>query len=162
LSAQYEIEPLADKDGYRFITTSGDIYITYFTEFTLLDPSGEDITAMSFGFTCNRADEEKRQHYDSKVKHTLIDIIQTFFNKQDENAILYFCMNNDGKARNRQITFNRWFLEFSENIEKHNSSDAHGKLGFYGSILFKKDNLRKQKLIESFYFTLNYWGLDNR
>ena len=98
MSARFEVEILPDGAGYKFITSSGDVYIAYFTEFILLDPSEQEISVVSFGFTCKRADEEKRQHYDNKVKHTIIHIIEAFFNEQTENAILYICMNNDGKA----------------------------------------------------------------
>jgi hypothetical protein len=160
LSARYEIEILEDNAGYKFATSSGDIYIAYFTEFILLDTKEQDVPVLSFGFTCKRADEKKRQLHDSKVKKTIIHIIKAFFNDQNDNAFLYMCMNHDGKARNRHITFNRWYNEFNEDIEKHNSSEVHGKLGFYGSILFKKNNPNKQKLIDSFYFTINYWGLN--
>ena len=161
MSARYEVEIPPDGAGYKFTTSSGDIYIAYFTEFILLDPSEQEISVVSFSFNRKRADE-KRQRHDNKVKHTIIHIIKEFFNEQTENAILYICMNSDGKARNRQITFNGWYNEFSEDFEKHNSSEAHGKLGFYGSILFKKNNPSKQKLIDSFYFTINYWGLNDR
>ncbi|MDR3693028.1 DUF6169 family protein [Mucilaginibacter sp.] len=83
-----------------------------------------------------------------------------FFYDQNDNAILYVCINNDEKARNRHITFCKWYNEFGQSFEKHSSSELHGKLGFYGSILFKKDNPNKQKLIDSFYFTINIWGLN--
>jgi len=162
LSSPYEFEKLKNGAGYKFVTSSGDIYIAYFTEFVLLDQSERDISVVSFGFNCKRADEEKRQHFDEKVKQTIIYIIKEFFDEQGENAILYMCMNNDGKARDRHIIFNRWFNEFKEGFEKHNSSEVNGKLGFYGSILLKKGNPDKQKLIDSFYFTINYWGLDER
>jgi hypothetical protein len=138
LSVRYEIEVLKDNAGYKFITFSGDIYIAYFTEFILLDTSEHDVPVVSFGFTCKRADEEKRSRYDIKIMYTIIHIIKDFFTEQDENAFLYICMNNDGRARHRQITFNKWYNEFGKDIEKHNSSEAHGNLGFYGSILLEK------------------------
>jgi hypothetical protein len=163
LSARYDVEILADGAGYKFITSQGDIYIAYFTEFILLDPLEEEISVVSFGFDCKRAQvKKKRQHYDDMVKHTIIHIIETFFYDQSENALLYICMNNDGKARNRHIAFNKWYIEFSEGFEKHNSSQALGKLDFYGSILIKKNNPNKRKLIDSFYFTINYWGLNEQ
>ena len=161
MSSLYEFEKLKDGAGYRFVTLAGDIYIAYFTEFILLDRSGRDISVVSFGFNCQRANQDKRHPYDSKVKQTIIYIIKEFFDDQDENAILYLCINNDGKARERQIIFNTWYNEFNEDFEKHNSSEVHGKLGFYGSILFKRSNPNKQKLIDSFYFTINYWGMNN-
>lgn len=69
------------------------------------------------------------------LKYTIIHIIETFFYDQNDNAILYVCINNDEKARNRHITFCKWYNEFDQSFEKHSSSEVHGKLGFYGSIL---------------------------
>lgn len=160
MSARYDVEILADGAGYKFITSSGDIYVAYFTEFVLLDPSEQEVSVVSFGFNCSRADENKRRSYDNRIKRTIIHIIETFFYDQNDNAILYLCINNDEKARNRHITFCKWYNEFGESFEKHSSSEVHGKLGFYSSILFKKKNPNKQKLIDSFYFTINIWGLN--
>lgn len=161
MSSRYEFEKLSNGAGYKFITSSGDIYIAYFTEFVLLAPTGNDLVVLSFGFTCKRSDNKKHQHYDIKVKQTIIFIIKEFFEEQNENAILYICINNDEKARNRQITFNSWFNEFNVDLEKHNSHESLGSLGFYSSILFKRNNPNKQNLIAAFYFTLEYWGLNS-
>ena len=154
MSALYEIEPLAN--GYQFITSTGAIYIAYFTEFILLDLQENEVPVVSFGFASKNSGEVK-QRYDSKVKHTLIHIIKDFFHKQPD----YVCMNSDGKARNRHITFNSWYHELSEGLEKHSSSSESGKQGFYASILFKSTNPQKKKLIASFYFTIDYWGLND-
>jgi hypothetical protein len=107
LSARYKIEVLKDNAGYKFVTFSGDIYVAYFTEFILLDTAEQDVPIVSFGFTRKRADEGQRHGHDIKVKYTIIQIIKDFFNDQSENVFLYICINNDGRARNRQITFNK-------------------------------------------------------
>lgn len=160
MSARYDVEILADGAGYKFITSSGDLYIAYFTAFVLLDPAEQEVPVVSFGFNRKRADEKQRQCYDSKIKNTIIHIIEAFFYDQSDSAILYICFNGDGKARNRHIVFSKWYKEFSKDFEKHNSSETHGKLGFYGSIVFEKSNPNKVKLVDSFYFTINYWGLN--
>ena len=95
MSVRYDVEILADGARYEFITSAGDIYIAYFTEFILLDPFEEELSVASFGFNCKRFDEEKRQRHDGWVKLTIIHIIKEFFNEQTENAILYICMNKD-------------------------------------------------------------------
>ena len=120
-----------------------------------------EVPVVSFGFTCKRANEERRLRYDERVKHTIIHLVREFFSTQNAKAILYMCINNDGKARNRNITFNKWYNALTEDIEKHDSLESHGKLDFYCSILIEKSNPNKQKLIASFYFTINYWGLND-
>jgi len=160
LSARYNVELLNEGTAYKFTTSSDDIYIAYFTEFTMLDSDENELTVVSFGFTCKRSGQN-RQRYDSKVKHTIVRIINNFFDTQPEDAILYICMTNDGKARNRHITFNNWYHELNNGLEKHSSSSEHGKQGFYASILFKSNNPQKKRLISSFYFTIGYWGLND-
>jgi hypothetical protein len=160
LSALYKIHLLEDGSGYQFKTSSGDVYVAYFTEFTLLDSEENEIPVVSFGFACKRSTEEKPR-YDSKVKQTIVYIIQDFFNKQPDDAVLYMCMNNDGKARSRHVTFNNWYRELNTDLEKHSSSSEQGNSGFYGSILLKSNNPNKKKLIASFYFTIGYWGLND-
>ncbi|PWK79975.1 hypothetical protein LX99_00436 [Mucilaginibacter oryzae] len=156
---RYSVE-FDEGEEYRFTTSSGDLYIAYFTEFVLLDPSGTEIKVLSFGFTRKQAIETKKR-YDSKVKHTIVFIINHFFEKQPDDAVLYMCMTNDGKARNRNVTFNNWYHELNSNLEKHSSSSELGRGGFYASILFKVNNPNKRRLISSFYFTIDYWGLND-
>lgn len=160
MSARYNVELLEEGNVYKFNTSSGDIYIAYFTEFIMLDPDENEVTVISFGFTCKRSGRH-RQRYDSKVKHTIVHIINIFFANQPNDAILYMCMTNDGKARNRHIIFNNWYHELNNGLEKHSSSSEHGKKGFYASILFKSNNPQKMRLISAFYFAIDYWGLNN-
>jgi hypothetical protein len=159
LSARYEINRSEDGTTYHFITSSGNTYIAYFTEFTLQDENGAEVPALSFGFSCKLTNEEKPQRYDVKIKHTIIYIVNEFFGAQPADAILYLCMNQDGKAKNRHITFDRWFKEASEELEKYNSPNESAKHNFYGSILVKSTNPDKQKFIDAFYFTIEVWGL---
>ncbi|AYL96369.1 DUF6169 family protein [Mucilaginibacter celer] len=155
----YNVEITEDKE-YRFTTSSGILYNAYFTEFTLIDPDENEIKVVSFGFTCKETISTKR-YYDSKVKHTIVYIINHFFETQPDDAVLYMFMTNDGKARNRHVTFNNWYHELNNNLEKHSSSSELGKKGFYASILFKTNNPQKKRLISSFYFTIDYWGLND-
>jgi len=121
----------------------------------LQDKNGTEVPALSFGFSCKLANEENPQRYDVKIKHTIIYIVNEFFGAQPADAILYLCMNQDGKAKNRHITFDIWFKEAAEELEKHNSPDESAKHNFYGSILVKSTNPYKQRYIDAFYFTIN-------
>ena len=96
MSALYEINRNEYVTSYHFITSSGNTYIAYFTEFTLQDKNGAEVPSLSFGFLCKLANEEKPQRYDIKIKHTIIYIVNEFFNAQPAEAILYLCMNQDG------------------------------------------------------------------
>jgi len=107
LSARYEINRNKDGTSYHFIISSGNTYIAYFTEFTLQDEIGTEVQALIFGFSCKLANEEKPQRYDIKIRTTIIYIVKEFFGTQPKDTILFLCMNRDGKAKNRHITFKR-------------------------------------------------------
>ncbi|WP_448698178.1 DUF6169 family protein [Mucilaginibacter sp. AW1-3] len=124
-----------------------------------MDEDENEIAVISFGFTCDSVAEIKR--YDGKVRHTIIHIIQEFFVSQPDNALLYMCMDNDGKGRNRQVTFGRWFREADSDLEKHNFNSKIPNKGFYSSIILRTDNPEKERLIAAFYHTIDYWGLYN-
>lgn len=157
--AQYEINRNNNGTSYQFITSSGNTYVAYFTEFTLQDKNGNEIPTVSFGFSCKLANTEKPQRYDTKIKYTIISIITEYFSAQPADAILYFCMTQDGKAKNRHITFDRWFKEAGNELEKHDAPKESAQQGFYGSIVIKSTNPDKQKFIEAFYYTVEFWGL---
>jgi hypothetical protein len=145
------------KEGYKFINNSGDEYYAYFTPFTLKSSDNEIIETVSFGFECKRSDPEKRQVYDEKTKLTIIYIINEYFKKNGDNALLYICLNNDGKARHRNITFNKWFRELGQDYERYKSKIETEQLNFFSSILVKKDNRQKEKFINVFEVTINFW-----
>ncbi|MFC5283227.1 DUF6169 family protein [Pedobacter alpinus] len=159
MSARYEINRNENGTSYHFITSSGNTYIAYFTEFTMLNRNRKDVPILSFGFSCKLTDDDEPQRYDRKIKSTIIYIIEEFFNALPTESILYFCMNQDGKAKNRHLIFDKWFKEFSHGLEKHNTPEASAKHDFYGSILLKSANPNKQKFIDAFYFTIDYWDL---
>lgn len=158
MSAHYEVNRNKDGTSYHFTTSSGNIYIAYFTEFTLQDKNYGEVPILSFGFLCKKINLEKQQRYDEKIKYTIIYIINEFFRAQPNDAILYLCMNQDGKAKNRHITFDRWFKEAANNLEKHDAPEKSAAQGFYSFIVLKSENLDKQKFIDAFYFTINLWG----
>lgn len=74
-------------------------------------------------------------------------------------ALLYLCMNQDGKAKSRHITFGRWFKEAADELEKHDAPQESSTQGFYCSIILKSFDPNKQRFLDAFYFTLEYWGL---
>ena len=153
--ARYNTTLLEDENGYQFITDEGEVYIAYFTEFTLFDSEQNEVTATSFGFT--NKDTSKNRKHDPKVKNTIIYLIKEFFEQQDDSAILYICINNDSMEQNRHITFGRWFNEMNTTFERYSSLGEHAEAGFYCSIIFKNSNPRRLKLIEAFYFTIAYY-----
>jgi hypothetical protein len=142
--------------GYEFTTNSGDVYLVYFTEFSLLDPENEGsyIETYSFGFDCRRAHPEKKQRFDAATKATILDILKNFFDEHGEDAFLYICLNTDGMARNRRVTFGRWFRELKNDYERHQSHIDYGDQDWYSALLVRQDNPEKQRYIDAYHYTL--------
>lgn len=69
------------------------------------------------------------------------------------------CMDGDGKGRNSYITFGRWFREAGGLLEKYNFASRDPKARFYSSIILSSSNPQKQRMIDAFYYTINYWEL---
>ena len=157
MSVRYNIERAADGASYTFQTTSGITYFAYFTEFALLEADEQEVNVVSFGFTCDSFNPIQR--HDTKVKQTIIHIVNEYFKSKPDAAVLYMCMNNDGKGRNRHVTFSRWFNESESELEKYDFASKNTGGGFYSSIILKSANPDKEKLIAAFYFTIHYWGL---
>ncbi|RKR85685.1 hypothetical protein BDD43_5956 [Mucilaginibacter gracilis] len=151
----YKIYP--EKEGYRFTTTNGDEYYAYFTPFTLQTPYHTTTDIVSFGFECKRRNAQTKPLYDECTARTIVHIINNYFKLNGDNALLYICLNNDDFARHRNLIFGKWFNEFGRGYERHKSDAITGEMNFYSSILIKEDNPEKIKLIEAFYFTINYW-----
>jgi hypothetical protein len=155
LSSLYNLQQF--KEGYKFTNNKGDEYYAYFTPFSLKTPEDEVIETISFGFECKRFGSQKRQVYDERTKLTIIHIIHNYFKVNGDNALLYICLNNDGKARQRNVTFNRWFTELGQGYERHKSKIETERLNFYSSILVKKSNTKKKKFIDAFNYTIDFW-----
>ncbi|SMG43937.1 DUF6169 family protein [Sphingobacterium psychroaquaticum] len=157
--ARYKVYRHKDGKSYFFRTRSGNTYFAYFTAFVLQDKYGSEINLLSFGFSCHLADKRKPQHYDQRIKNTIISIIEEYFTQEPRSALLFFCTNLDGKAHHRFYTFDRWFKESSFKLEKFDTPKKSAEKDFYGSLLVKPDNPEKQKIMDAFYFTIDFWKL---
>ena len=157
MSNHYDLSLTSDGKAYQFTTSTGDLYIAYFTEFVLQNSTGEDILIPSFGFEKRSSISSEKERYDAKVKATILFIIRDFFGKNPEAGVLYLCLNNDEKARNRHITFSKWFRELGSGYEKFDAPVYYRKVGLYSSIVVLTKSARKNELKEAFYYTIEYW-----
>jgi len=163
LYGPYDVDVTLDGNGYQFISARGDHYLVYFTAFFLTQEVGADIEVVSFSFTCKRADEHAHNRHDPRVKATLRSLVEQFFEKNGDNALLYLCMNDNRSARSRSITFSRWFNESNKDqrYERYKSPTKYAKLGFYSSLILKKANPNREAILAAFNYTIDiYWGFE--
>lgn len=157
MSNHYDLSITPDGKAYQFTTSKGDYYIAYFTEFTLQNSRNEEMVIPCFGFEKRSSTTSKRERYDARVKATILYIVREFFQRNPDKGVLYLCMNSDEKARNRHITFNKWFLELGTDYEKHDSPSSYQAVGLYSSIVVSSMSDQKSAIIEAFFYTIDYW-----
>jgi hypothetical protein len=156
LSNLYNLTPATG--GYQFINRAGDQYYVYLTTYSLLNPENQDeetyINVYMLGFNCTRSDHSGKHYYDAKSKATILSIFLGFMKQHPNEAFLYVCDNRDGLARNRRITFGRWFNKANSIYEQHNSHINYGQDDWYSAILIKIDNANKERFINAYHYTL--------
>ena len=157
MSSRYDFTSSDDEESYQFTTESGDKFTVWFTDFFLRNEEGKDIQIYSFGFDRLRNSLDSPNKFDAKVKATILNIITEFFRKNPHNAVLYICMPADGKARNRHITFSRWFNELGNNFTKCDSPIRYAEHDFYSSLIVLNNNPQKNVFIDAFFFSVEYW-----
>ena len=149
LHAPYRVKQREDKpQTYYFKTEFGvECQISLEEDFSIV-PSGTyalDIT--------NR--EHKRSPLDPMFKLTLIEIIEEFF-EQNNDVMLYVTETGDEKQSFRDRLFVRWFNTY----ERHNfyyiktaEGKMEGQMNFM-AIISRKDNPRLQEVIQEFEDTI--------
>ena len=98
---------------------------------------------------------KKSNFYDVKIRNTIIAVVKDFFRTNQDEGLLYLCMTNDGKARNRRITFGRWYREMNSELEKFDCGEHISREGYYMSLLIRPDTYRKDEIVAAFYNYLN-------
>ena len=142
-----------NKDGsYSFISRHGNHYIIYFSESILIDSDRNSHAVYNFGFSRDGEYSSKSfiHKYDSKIRDTIISVINEFFLKADHRALVYFCYGEDGFSRHRNIVFKKWCSGLDYSIENYNKVAPYLNNKIYGSLIIKKDNPLKKLIIEAF------------
>lgn len=142
LKSPYEIT--LNNGDFDFTTDNGTRYSVSFLEDVPL--GGCD--TYQFGF---RKREDSHTGYDSKVRDTLITIIEQFFAEND-NVLLYICDTSDGREEKRNRLFIRWFEEFAT-PERYTLKTANAIVegqGFYAAIIVENCNPMLESIISDF------------
>ena len=148
-----------DGQSSTFINNAGDEYIVYITNYSLMDPEGNGddyIQIHMIGFERKQANPQKRSIYDSKTRKTIIAVFEEFIKQNPDSAFVYVCSNSDNLARNRRVTFGRWFNEESFGIvyDRYHSSIKYNNNPFYSSLIVKNDNPVKDRFLKAFRHTI--------
>lgn len=143
---------LTEQGSYLFKTNADISYSAFFTSCNIDDKEGNTHHAFSFGFErCGKYSSEKfANKYDQRIKCTIIFIIKEFFRLHGNDALIYFCFQDDEYARHRSIVFNRWYVEeFAYDVEHYKKTVIIKENMLYGGMLILRDNPLGELLIEA-------------
>ncbi len=157
LSNPYDLTE--DDQGSKFVNKAGDEYLVYITTYYLLDPDGDHndyIEVYMLGFDCILANPIKKRQFDAKTRDTVLSVFEGFMDQNPNDAYIFVCYNGDGKARNRRITFGKWFndSDASDIYERHHSTINFDNNSLYSSFIIRTDNPDRDELLKAFRYTV--------
>lgn len=138
---------------YNFTTKNNILYrVAFIVDETFSSIAGEDIPNV-FQLVIEKV-SDKLEPYDVNVAKTIENIVDRFFHKI-ENSLIYVCSDDNEKAKQRHLIFDRWYSksEFRETVVKIDNIisitiDEFNVQKLYTSFMFHKDNPNYNKLIE--------------
>jgi hypothetical protein len=138
--------------SYNFTTDSNHHYLLYLSESQLVDSDGNSHTLYNIGFS--RDDDfvcdSFTVKFDSKIRNTILFILNRVLQEYEHRALIYFCFGDDGYARHRKIIFNSWSKLLNIPIAKYDSTISYEGSEIYGSLILLSDNPLKGLIIEAF------------
>lgn len=121
-------------DTIEFVTDSGVEYqINFMPDYTLWEEYAYQFVIIN--------KNKKSSPNDSKLKDTLIYIVEDFF-ENNKNILLYICETGDGKQAARSKLFLRWFASYSRSSEYFFKSTEviSDEEQDFAAIILRKDN----------------------
>jgi len=113
----FDVYPYSRFEKYYQFTTAQDVVVTVFI---LKDkrwfPYNPEITNV-YSFSIETS--KPSMGIDARLKNTVLEILSNFL-KENDAVITFFCDPDDGKGHKRNMKFQRWFRDISdESLEKH-------------------------------------------
>lgn len=148
--APYLVIQGADNETFSFITDSSIEFFVGFEKDDLLSVG----SSYQFGISNPKGTKSPR---DSKVRDTIVAIIEEFFNK-NQTSLLYICETGDGLQKMRNRLFKYWFSIYSESdkffflpmviYDEENNEN-------YAGLILRYDNPQFNSIVREFTTTIN-------
>lgn len=159
-----DVDKINEKSPY-FVNSIGDSYVSFQTDYGVKYYAGFDPDDVSlpeelvWQFAIVNINNKKSPH-DSKVRQTIIAIVENFF-LQNNEVMLYICETGDGKQSMRNRLFSYWinYHKKNWNISFWSSSvkDENGVVN-HATIIVRNDNPRFDKIAEKFADTIQLFN----
>jgi hypothetical protein len=139
LPPPYEI---SQGDGFSHFQTDHKLtYVFRFNDLTQRLPPMlgiYDIQVFDFEFFPYDPEPEVKKPHDPRVSSTLLDAVRRFF-ENECNVLIYLCDANDGRPRERQALFSRWYGNISDIADHELVTIAIGNEKVYGGVFTRTD-----------------------
>lgn len=149
MSGLYSFTGNSAANTYTFKTDLGIIVNVYFYpgDFIFGGYTSFNDSVLHFGINTS-----ERVRNDSRVKRTVIFIIDSLFVSKPDTILIFNCDNEDGYGVHRKRKFNGWFLESNtKNLIKLDAEIADNEYHIkYASIIFNSDNLHSSDICMAF------------
>lgn len=136
---------------FVFHTDQGLEYSSAFFEYTeTFFQYGAPIEGLLYEFSFGTKAPEEGLKPDPRIKETVIQLLHNFIAENPMSAVAYVCDNEDGKARSREILFQRWFREYNSqeaNIISHESLQVRDNPPLKANLFIRKDNPGKREFL---------------
>lgn len=135
-----------NSDGtYQFETSNNCIYFANFrhrNNYFVDEPLLEEFIYL-FDF-----DTASTSKHDPRIEITLVKLINTFFEKNENCALIFTCDISEELHRPRKIVFNKWFKKHNEIFEKYDYEIPGGDFQYYASLIVHPNNPYKSLMLE--------------
>lgn len=127
-------------NDFVFETDLGLTYKITFQKHNAFDELG--YSSFEFGFY---PVEDQSSKHDHRIEDTIVFAIREFFELNADSILLYVCDSSDGKARQRNILFGRWFNKYAlANIKRLNRKifDTENDLVYYFAVMYNNEYIQ--------------------
>lgn len=145
----YKVTPSCVSGFYEFTT---DYDVQYQIGFM---PDASIIQENAYQFVITNVNNRISPN-DSKVKDTVITMIDEFFRKNND-TLLYICETGDGKQAMRNRLFHYWFSQYENSVNlvclSSSVTDEEGVVN-YATIIIRNDNPKLSEIISEYTETI--------
>ncbi|MBQ0074781.1 MAG: hypothetical protein KBT34_11355 [Prevotella sp.] len=138
-----------DEDGiYTFTTEDGIEYNIIFIDMGVY---AEELWGV-YQFNIER-NQNIVHKIDNRIYHTVIYILERFFQETPDDAILMVCDSSDGKQQKRRKLFDRWYAKSShkEDIDVFNAEyHDYNNDKVYTSLYINRHTPRYKTVVDSY------------
>lgn len=151
--ASYQVVEDARNGIFRFYSDYGVSFAVSFERDELM------ISGESYQFSITNL-EDKPSPRDTKVKDTVMAIVEEFF-KKNNVALLYICETGDSKQSMRSRLFNYWFASYKNHVDylliPMTVEEQEGVVNF-AAMIIRRDNPNFNNLVSEFVNTINMFN----